>query len=78
MLAITEAFDAMTSDRAYRQRRTLDAAVEEIRDQAGKQFDPQFADLLTRVVSEQRAIWQAHVARALAIAAGGVAISPDP
>jgi diguanylate cyclase (GGDEF)-like protein len=69
MLAIAEAFDAMTSDRAYRQRYAIDAALAEIETQAGRQFDPQFAELLLRVVGEQRAVWQARIESALKIAA---------
>ena len=40
ILAVADAFDAMTSDRVYRARRTYEAAVEELDRCAGKQFDP--------------------------------------
>ncbi|KAF0217740.1 MAG: metal dependent [Geobacteraceae bacterium] len=40
ILAITDAFDAMTSDRPYRNALTLDAAIKELYDNAGGQFDP--------------------------------------
>lgn len=66
LLAVAEAFDAMTSDRAYRRRHSIDAAVEEIRAQAGKQFDPQFAELLTQVLEEQRAEWEARIVETVA------------
>jgi diguanylate cyclase (GGDEF)-like protein len=68
MLAIAETFDAMTSDRAYRRRYSIDAALEEIKLQAGRQFDPQFSDLLMRVVGERREMWQARVDAAVKMA----------
>ena len=65
LLAVAEAFDAMTSDRAYRRRRSIDEAVAEIQSQAGEQFDPQFAELLSRVAREQREAWQARIDQTL-------------
>ena len=75
MLAVAEAFDAMTSDRAYRGRRTIDAALAEIQTQANTQFDPQFAELLVRVVEQQREQWQDHIDQTLAIAPAGSAVN---
>ena len=40
VLAVADAYDAMTSDRAYRGRLTPRAAVEELERCAGTQFDP--------------------------------------
>jgi len=40
LLAVADAFDAMTSDRPYRQAMPVDEAYTEIRDGSGKQFDP--------------------------------------
>ncbi len=40
IVAICDAFDAMTSDRAYRGARTPEAALAELRICAGTQFDP--------------------------------------
>lgn len=40
ILAVVDAFDAMTSDRPYRPGLSPDAAVEELRREAGRQFDP--------------------------------------
>lgn len=77
MLAIAEAFDALTSDRAYRQRRTLDAALAEVKAQAGKQFDPQFADLLLKVVAEQRDAWQERIDSALKVAAQQMSLANE-
>jgi putative two-component system response regulator len=40
LLAVADAFDAMTSDRPYRQAMPKDVAYTEIRNGSGKQFDP--------------------------------------
>ncbi len=40
ILAIADAFDAMTSNRPYRKALSLEIALQEIRDHAGTQFDP--------------------------------------
>lgn len=64
MLAIAEAFDSMTCNRAYRPGRTIDDALEEILAQSGKQFDPEFAQLLARTISEYRPRWQQQIDRA--------------
>lgn len=40
VLAVADAFDAMTSDRPYRKAMTPDAALIEIQANSGKQFDP--------------------------------------
>jgi HD-GYP domain-containing protein (c-di-GMP phosphodiesterase class II) len=40
IIAVCDAFDAMTSDRAYRSSRGIDLACDEIENRAGTQFDP--------------------------------------
>jgi len=44
VVTVADAFDAMTSDRPYRGKRPLAAALEEIGRGAGPQFDPTAAD----------------------------------
>lgn len=44
LLAVADAYDAMTSDRPYRPGLNEDAALEEIRLGAGNQFDPKVAE----------------------------------
>ena len=43
VIAVADAFDAMTSDRPYRKALPLEVALRELRDGAGRQFDPAFA-----------------------------------
>ena len=52
LLAIADAFDAMTSPRPYRLALTLDRALEEICSCAGSQFDPELADIFVDVWTE--------------------------
>jgi putative nucleotidyltransferase with HDIG domain len=50
-----DAYNAMTTDRPYRKAMSRDAALAEIRDNAGTQFDPNVAAALERVVlSDER------------------------
>lgn len=41
IIAIADAYDAMTSERAYRNSLSEEAALEELRENAGTQFDPE-------------------------------------
>ncbi len=43
ILAVCDTFDAMTSDRPYRNALTTQVALQELRDQSGSQFDPEVA-----------------------------------
>jgi HD-GYP domain-containing protein (c-di-GMP phosphodiesterase class II) len=52
IVAVCDAFDAMTSDRPYRQAMSIEDACEELRREAGTQFDPKCVDLLVEIVSE--------------------------
>lgn len=49
IFAVCDAFDAMTTDRPYRQATTYAAACEEIRKNSGTQFDPVVVDAFLRV-----------------------------
>jgi len=46
IIFVADAYDAMTSDRVYRQRRTNEDALEEIVRCAGTQFDPEVVEAL--------------------------------
>jgi diguanylate cyclase (GGDEF)-like protein len=65
LLAVAETFDALTNDRPHRPSRSFDEAVAIIRGEAGRQFDPAFADLLARVAAERRKDWQSRIDIAL-------------
>lgn len=54
IVAIADAYDAMTSDRAYRRALPHAVAVEEIERCKGTQFDPEIADLFLHVIEEYR------------------------
>lgn len=45
ILAITDAFDAMTTDRVYRKAMKKADAISELKNNAGKQFDPEIIKL---------------------------------
>jgi len=51
IIAIADAFDAMTTDRAYRRALSEREAIEEIMRCSGTQFDPKIAKLLKEMVS---------------------------
>jgi HD-GYP domain-containing protein (c-di-GMP phosphodiesterase class II) len=50
IIAVADAYDAMTSDRPYRQAKTKEAALEEIKHNAGQQFDPNIVEVFLTVV----------------------------
>jgi diguanylate cyclase (GGDEF)-like protein/PAS domain S-box-containing protein len=50
LLAIADAYDAMTSNRPYREAMPHDAAVQELQRCAGVQFDPQLVQLFAPVL----------------------------
>lgn len=50
VVAVADAFDAMTSTRSYRRGRPVPAAVEELRRCAGSQFDPRVVRALARAL----------------------------
>lgn len=56
IVAVVDAFDAMTTNRAYRQPRTREEAIEELRRFAGIQFDSVVIDAFLRAHSDGAAI----------------------
>ena len=52
ILAVVDAFDAMTEDRSYRPALPRNEAIEEIRRNAGTQFDPDITRLFLRLIEE--------------------------
>jgi HD-GYP domain-containing protein (c-di-GMP phosphodiesterase class II) len=54
IVAIADAYDAMTSDRAYRRALPHQVAVDEISRCAGTQFDPELAEAFLAVLDVWR------------------------
>ena len=50
VIAACDAFNAMTTDRPYRKAMPVEEAVAELRNEAGKQFDPQVVEALVALV----------------------------
>jgi diguanylate cyclase (GGDEF)-like protein/putative nucleotidyltransferase with HDIG domain len=53
ILAICDAYDAMTAERHYRSGMTKEQALEEIQKEAGKQFDPELAKVFVNMMQEK-------------------------
>jgi len=53
IFAIADSFDAMTSDRPYRKALPVERALEQIREGAGTQFDPEVVDVFVDLVQEE-------------------------
>jgi HD-GYP domain-containing protein (c-di-GMP phosphodiesterase class II) len=64
ILAVIDAYDAMTNDRAYRKALSMTDAIAEIRVNAGSQFDPLIADAFLQLMAAQAETEQAAPAAA--------------
>jgi len=53
ILAIADAFDAMTSNRPYRESLSWEYAINEIKTYAGKQFDPEIAMIFIDFINRE-------------------------
>ena len=53
IFAVADAFDAMTSDRVYRAGRSYEAALAELEEFAGRQFDPEVVAAFRRIAPEE-------------------------
>jgi putative two-component system response regulator len=58
--AIGDVFDALTSDRVYRSALSFPEAVDEMRAQSGRQFDPDLLAVFLGAADELQAIRAAH------------------
>ncbi len=52
MICVADAFDAMNSNRVYRQKRTSDYIIEELTKNKGTQFDPKIAEIMLQLIKE--------------------------
>ena len=57
VLTIADVFDAITSDHLYRNGRTYQAALEEIRDCSGTQFDPEIVKAFWKACEQHKSEW---------------------
>ena len=56
LILVADAFDALTSDRAYRNKVSVEAAMSELRGEAGRQFDPLVVEALHAYLSEDASL----------------------
>ena len=60
IFAVADTFDAMTSNRPYRKALPLETAMEEIRNESGRQFDPQVVRVLNTIPA---GVWDGYSPR---------------
>jgi putative two-component system response regulator len=53
IVAVADVFDALTSERPYKRAWSLDEALEEIRQQSGRQFDPRVVQAFLKVINNE-------------------------
>ncbi|MBO9102287.1 MULTISPECIES: HD domain-containing phosphohydrolase [unclassified Rhizobium] len=63
IVAIADNFDALTTERPYKEAWSFDRTVAHIRERAGTQFDPQCVVAFLSVTAELLGIMEAHAAR---------------
>jgi putative nucleotidyltransferase with HDIG domain len=68
IVLVADAFDAITTDRPYRRRRHVLAAIEELREHTGTQFCPRVVAALERVYREEPQTLGGAVLRAVEVA----------
>ena len=56
ILAVADAYDAMTSDRAYRPRLNKEKAIAELKKHSGTQFNPKVVDAFLKVLDDNKKI----------------------
>ncbi len=54
IITVADAYDAMGSDRPYRKKLNKDKILEELKDQSGKQFDPEVVKALISILDRKR------------------------
>lgn len=56
IVAVIDAYDAMTSNRPYRKALPIEIAVKELKQGANKQFDPKIVDIFIDILKEEKII----------------------
>lgn len=54
IVSVTDAYDAMTSPRAYRAALSKESAIEELRNNKGSQFNPEVVDIFIQILEEEK------------------------
>ena len=54
IISLADAYDAMTSNRAYRDRLTREQVLQEFIDGKGTQFDPEMTEVFLKMIKEER------------------------
>lgn len=62
ILAVADAFDAMTSYRVYRKSLTYQLALEELFRCSGSQFDPQIVEIFSEMLGREKSLWEGRCA----------------
>ncbi len=65
ILTVADAYEAMIADRPYRRGRTSEEGLEELRNCAGKQFDPDLVEAFIHAVKTRMAEEEVHPSSAL-------------
>jgi putative nucleotidyltransferase with HDIG domain len=58
VITVIDSFDAMTSERPYKSKLTVDQAIDELKKYSAVQFDPNIVDAFIRVINKQDNILQ--------------------
>ena len=61
ILILADSFDAMTSDRCYKRKKTFEEAVEEIKKCSGTHFNPKIAGIFLKLVRKEKEIFMPGV-----------------
>jgi len=56
IFALADAYDMMVNDRPFQTRMTKNAALKEIKEQSGRQFDPELAEVFINLMSQEKLI----------------------
>lgn len=54
ILNVADSFEAMTSERPYSKGRSLESAIQELKDKSGTQFDPKVVEVFLQILEEER------------------------
>ena len=68
IVCVIDAFDAMTSNRPYRQGLPFEEAIRRLAESSGTQFDPAVVDCFVRIASEERGAVFAATGTGVAVA----------